>query len=139
MIQSQNKSHEKKISTLEGQLKSSSQQMTFATMKSTLAVGVTMIAGVNLMGTYFKGVIIAILPFEPFSLLRGITHRNIEGENYYECAYLFIYIMCTFIIRANVKKIFGIESFLLRSLDSKGCNVYVLASKIQTRMISKQY
>jgi hypothetical protein len=57
--------------------------MTFSSFKSHAIVGILMIAVINLIGSYFKGQVVAMLPFEPFSLLRGMTHRNIAGENYY--------------------------------------------------------
>jgi Na+/glutamate symporter len=79
VIQAQSKGHEKKISATEAQLKSLSQQMTFSSFKSHAVVGVLMIAVINLIGTYFSGHVVAQLPFEPFSLLRGITHRNLPG------------------------------------------------------------
>jgi hypothetical protein len=66
-----------------------------------------MIAVINMIGSYFQGQVVAMLPFEPFSLIRGITHRNIPGENYHEAAYLFPYILTAFIWRGNIKKIFG--------------------------------
>ena len=81
--------------------------MTFSSFKSHIIVGLLMIVVINLIGTYFNGQVVAILPFEPFSLMRGITHRNIVGENYYEAAYLFLYILTAFIWRNNIKKIFG--------------------------------
>ena len=73
-----------------------------------MIVGFLMIAVINLIGTYFSGQVVAMLPFEPFSLLQGITHRNIAGTNFYESAYLFPYILVAFIWRSNIKKIFGI-------------------------------
>lgn len=79
MIQSQAKSHEKKISQTEAQLKGLNQQMTFDSLKSNLLIGFIMIGVINTIGTYFQGNVVAILPFEPFSLLRGMTHRNIAG------------------------------------------------------------
>jgi hypothetical protein len=57
--------------------------MTFSSFKSHGIVGVLMIAVINLIGTFFSGSVIAMLPFEPFWLVRGITHRNIVGENFY--------------------------------------------------------
>ena len=66
-----------------------------------------MIEVINMIGSYFQGQVVAMLPFEPFSLIRGITHRNIAGENYHEAAYLFPYILTAFIWRGNIKKIFG--------------------------------
>ena len=53
--------------------------MTFSSMKSHMIVAVLMIAVINLIGSYFSGHVVAMLPFEPFSLLRGITHRNLAG------------------------------------------------------------
>lgn len=79
VIQAQNKGHEKKIAAVEGQLKALSQQMTFSSFKSHIIVGFLMIAVINVIGTYFSGQVVAMLPFEPFSLIRGITHRNIQG------------------------------------------------------------
>lgn len=76
-------------------------------MKNHVVVAVLMIAVINVIGTYFSGQVVAILPFEPFSLITGITHRNIEGTNYYESAYLLLYILVAFIWRNNLKKIFG--------------------------------
>jgi uncharacterized membrane protein (DUF106 family) len=110
VIQTQNKGHEKKITSVEGQLKALSQQMTFSSFKSHAIVGVLMIAVINLIGNYFSGSVIAMLPFEPFWLVRGITHRNITGENFYQCAYLFPYILVAFIWRSNLKKYFGLEA-----------------------------
>lgn len=51
--------------------------MFMKSITSNLLVGVLMIAVINVIGTYFQGIVIARLPFEPFSLLKGITHRNI--------------------------------------------------------------
>jgi hypothetical protein len=53
--------------------------MTFQSMKSNVAIAVIMIGVINLVGNYFSGKVVAHLPFEPFSLMRGITHRNIAG------------------------------------------------------------
>lgn len=107
MIQAQNKGHEKKIAAVEGQLKALSQQMTFSSFKSHAVVGILMIVVINMIGSYFQGQVVAMLPFEPFSLIRGITHRNISGENFHEAAYLLPYILTAFIWRTNIKKVFG--------------------------------
>ena len=72
-----------------------------------MIVGVLMIAVINIIGTYFSGKVVVMLPFEPFSLIQGITHRNIPGTNFYESAYLFPYILVGFVWRNNIKKIFG--------------------------------
>lgn len=49
----------------------------------------------------------AILPFEPFSLMRGVTHRGLSGSNWTECSYLFIHILGSIVFRTNLQKILG--------------------------------
>jgi hypothetical protein len=70
-----------------------------------------MIAVINVIGSYFGGQVVAILPFEPFGLIQGITHRNIPGDNFYQSAYLLPYILIAFVWRGNLKKILGTYGF----------------------------
>lgn len=56
--------------------------MMFNSIKCNLIIGVLMIAALNMVGTYFQGVVVVKLPFEPFSFIQGITHRNIAGTDY---------------------------------------------------------
>jgi hypothetical protein len=81
--------------------------MMFNSMKCNIIIAVMMIAMLNLVGTHFQGQVVAKLPFEPFGIIQGITHRGLEGSDFTECAYLFIYILSTFVLRNNIKKIFG--------------------------------
>ena len=109
MIQSQNKGFEKKLNNVEGQLKNLNQEMTMKNLKSNMLIGLLMVGFINYLGTIFKGIVVAKLPFEPMSFFQGITHRNLEGTDYTECSYLFIYILTTFVIRTNLKKILGFD------------------------------
>jgi hypothetical protein len=72
----------------------------------------------------YIGIVVAKLPFEPISLFRNITHRSINiyiyiyicisnildllGNDPTDCAYIFIYILFSFIVRGNIQKFFGI-------------------------------
>ena len=47
----------------------------------------------------FDGRVVAKLPFEPFALLRGISHRNLMGSDFTDCSFIFLYILCTMSIR----------------------------------------
>jgi hypothetical protein len=100
------------VHAVEDQLKKTGQQQMFNGMKTNVIIGLLMIAVLNLVGTNFQGQVVAKLPFEPFGMIQGITHRNIEGTDYTDCAYLFIYILSTFVLRTNIKKIFGICQFI---------------------------
>lgn len=47
----------------------------------------------------FDGRVVAFLPFQPISLVQNLTHRNLPGEDYTECSFIFLYILSTMSIR----------------------------------------
>lgn len=47
----------------------------------------------------FDGHVVAKLPFEPFSLIQGLSHRNLMGSDVTDCSFIFLYILCTMSIR----------------------------------------
>lgn len=47
----------------------------------------------------FDGRVVAKLPFVPLSYIQGLSHRNLLGEDYTECSFIFLYILCTMSIR----------------------------------------
>ena len=51
--------------------------------------------------------VVARLPFEPFPLVRGLSHRGLEGGDWYDCSFAFVYALCQMAIRANVTRFFG--------------------------------
>ena len=75
--QSQSKTYEKKLNTIESQFKNLNQEMTSYRMKSTLLIGLFMIIALSSFGTIFQGIVVAKLPFQPFFLIQGITHRGL--------------------------------------------------------------
>jgi len=56
----------------------------------------------------FDGKVVARLPFEPFSLVRGLSHRNLPGDDYYECSMMFFYVLCSMGLRSNLQKLLGV-------------------------------
>lgn len=44
----------------------------------------------------------AKLPFVPLSYIQGLSHRNLLGEDYTDCSFIFLYILCTMSIRQVV-------------------------------------
>jgi hypothetical protein len=50
---------------------------------------------------------VARLPFEPFGLLRSISHRNLPGSDWHDCSFTFIYVLCSISLRAFVVKALG--------------------------------
>ncbi|KRX05086.1 hypothetical protein PPERSA_06720 [Pseudocohnilembus persalinus] len=106
----QQKSYKKKLAQLENTLKNYNQEMSSFRMKSTFIIALFMIITVNSFGTMFQGIVMAKLPFHPFSLFQGITHRGLMGDDYTDCSYLFLYILSAYVVRTNIQKIFGFEA-----------------------------
>jgi len=88
VAQSQAKSHEKKLTTIENQVKALNQEMTTYRMKSTFLIGLFLIIMMSALGSEFQGnvqffffnlvgVVVARLPFQPIFLIQGLTHRGI--------------------------------------------------------------
>ena len=85
--------------------------MTFFRMKSTFLIGLMMIIILSSLGNAFSGmfmvscsyniigIVVAKLPFQPFFLISGLTHRGLLGNDYTDASYLCIYILTSFILR----------------------------------------
>lgn len=54
----------------------------------------------------FDGRVVAKLPFIPISWLQGLSHRNLMGDDYTDCSFIFLYILCTMSIRQVSRQIF---------------------------------
>lgn len=52
-----------------------------------------------LLSYRFDGRVVAKLPFIPLSYIQGVSHRNLLGEDYTDCSFIFLYILCTMSIR----------------------------------------
>lgn len=55
----------------------------------------------------FDGRVVAKLPFIPISMVQGLSHRNLPGEDYTDCSFIFLYVLCTMFIRQNIQKMLG--------------------------------
>eukprot|EP01100_Stratorugosa_tubuloviscum_P015411 TRINITY_DN887_c0_g1_i2.p1 TRINITY_DN887_c0_g1~~TRINITY_DN887_c0_g1_i2.p1 ORF type:complete len:182 (+),score=69.65 TRINITY_DN887_c0_g1_i2:104-649(+) len=97
----------KKLDRFEETLKTTSRELNLFRMKSTFAVIFSMMAIYSLLTSWFDGRVVAKLPFEPIGFIRGLTHRNLAGIDYYDCSFAFFYVLCSMAIRPNIQKFFG--------------------------------
>ena len=74
-----------------------------------LLVALLSIVFIRLMYSYFEGVVVAKLPFQPASFLSGLTHYGLPGENMRECSMTFIYVLCNLTFGNYVKKVLALE------------------------------
>ena len=66
----------------------------------------------------FEGRVVAKLPFEPILWIRGLSHRNLSGDDFTDCSFIFLYVLCTMSIRQVIKfSMNSISSFWLMHLS----------------------
>jgi uncharacterized membrane protein (DUF106 family) len=95
------------VTLLDETVKNKQREMQMVRMKSTVFVGVILIGTFGLLNHLYEGQPVARLPFEPFSLLRSISHRGLSGNDFYQCSMTFLYVLCSVGIRANITKYLG--------------------------------
>ena len=98
----------KKVAALEAELASRNRELSMSKMQSTFVVGLSMLAVFGLLNNLFEGVAVAKLPFEPFGLLRSMSHRGLGGSDFTDASVTFIYILCSLSVRANVQRYMGL-------------------------------
>lgn len=114
------KQHKKKIERDEEKLKNNNRDLSLVKMKSMLATGFAFTALLSMFNSIFDGRIVARLPFLPISWIQGLSHRNLPGDDYTECSFIFLYILCTMSIRQNIQKLLGFAPSRAASKQSGG-------------------
>lgn len=93
------KQQKKKIEREEERLKNNNRDLSLVKMKSMFAIGFAFTALLSMFNSIFDGRVVARLPFTPISWIQGLSHRNLPGDDYTECSFIFLYILCTMSIR----------------------------------------
>uniref|UniRef100_A0A1I7Z994 Calcium load-activated calcium channel n=1 Tax=Steinernema glaseri TaxID=37863 RepID=A0A1I7Z994_9BILA len=99
--------NKRKIEREEDRLKATNRELSLIKMKSMLAIGFAFTALLSTLNSIFEGRVVAKLPFTPLYFLQGLSHRNLSGNDFTDCSFIFLYILCTMTVRQNLQKIFG--------------------------------
>ncbi len=59
------------------------------------------------INSQYSGLIVAELPFEPWGMVSGMSHRSIEGENMKNVGMFFIYSLLLMSFRGTFSKLLG--------------------------------
>lgn len=101
------KQQKKKIERGEERLKNNNRDLLLVKMKSVFATCFTFAALFSMFNSIFDGKVVARLPFVPISWIQGVSHVNLPGDDYTECSFIFLYILCTMSIKQNIQKMLG--------------------------------
>ncbi|KAL0212839.1 hypothetical protein RCL1_006465 [Eukaryota sp. TZLM3-RCL] len=99
----------KKFQKIESQLKQEHRNVQMTKAKGTFFLGIIMIFVYKVLASKLDGEVVAVLPFEPLKLIRGITHRRLDGFDWTHCSMSFIYALCSASLRANIVKLTGFQ------------------------------
>merc|ERR1712002_1081109 len=102
------RSVKKKLERQEEKLKNNNRDLSLVKMKSMFAIGFAFTALLSMFNSIFDGKVVAKLPFVPISLIQNLSHRNLSGDDYTDCSFIFLYILCTMAIRQNIQKMLGL-------------------------------
>jgi len=119
---------DKKVDRFEESLKNANRDMAMVKMKSTFVVGFALLSLIGVLQYNFDGKVVAKLPFEPISILTGISHRGLSGNDFTECSAIFFYILCSLSIRANIQKLLGTSSNISMTSSSHAIYPFLSAS-----------
>ncbi|XP_046754155.1 calcium load-activated calcium channel isoform X2 [Gallus gallus] len=108
ITESAGRQQKKKIERQEEKLKNNNRDLSMVRMKSMFAIGFCFTALMGMFNSIFDGRVVAKLPFIPLSYIQGLSHRNLLGEDYTDCSFIFLYILCTMSIRQNIQKMLGL-------------------------------
>lgn len=101
------KSNKKKIDRFESSLKDANNSLFMSKIWVTLTLMMTLVLVFGLLNNLFDGKAVAKLPFKPLNLVKGITHRNLPGDDVTDCSMAFLYMLCSISIRQNLQKLLG--------------------------------
>ena len=106
-IKGTSKHIDKKVKQQENELKYKSFDMMKTKMISMFIIGLFTIFFISLFNGLFQGIVVAKLPFVPFKLISGMSHRGILSNDLTDRSFIFLYILCNISFRPIIQKLLG--------------------------------
>ncbi|GJQ09259.1 hypothetical protein GpartN1_g1050.t1 [Galdieria partita] len=101
------RAQEKKINNLEESVKAASADLNRSKMKVNLAISALYFIFYRFLNALFQRQVMAKLPFVPIKWLWGMTHRSLEGNDYTDCSFVFLYTLASMFLKAIISKAIG--------------------------------
>ena len=106
-IKAKSKQLDKKIKQQENELKYMGYEMMKIKFISMIIIGLFTFFFISLFNGLFQGIVVAKIPFVPFKLLRGLSHRGILSNDFTDCSFIFLYVLCNISFRPIIQKMLG--------------------------------
>ena len=94
---------DKKIKQQENELKYMGFEMMKIKFISMIIIGLFTFFFISLFNGLFQGIVVAKIPFVPFKLLRGLSHRGILSNDFTDCSFVFLYLLCNISFRPIIQ------------------------------------
>merc|ERR1711894_829995 len=105
------RTQKRKMERDEERLKSTNRDLMLVKMKSMFAIGFAFTSLLSMFNSIFDGKVVAKLPFTPVSWIQGLSHRNLMGQDFTDCSFIFLYIPVHHVDSSKHSKSIGICSF----------------------------
>ncbi|KAJ1982230.1 Calcium load-activated calcium channel [Dimargaris cristalligena] len=104
------KRRERRLEELRKQIKTNQSRASGMTMRLSLMTAALQIAAFYVLGSVLlPGVTVAKLPFEPFGLVQGLSHRGLEGDNPTDCSPVFLFVVASLFTKAAIQRYFNLS------------------------------
>jgi uncharacterized membrane protein (DUF106 family) len=98
---------DKKLIQLEKQFELCNRDLMQLNSRSGMLTAIMHMLAFFSLKTHYDGIVVARLPFEPFGFIKGISHRNLPGNDVTHCGMIFLYMLCSMGIKPNLQRMLG--------------------------------
>lgn len=100
----------KKVKRLENDLKTMSQTFTMKSARARLlSAGFVFIMN-RVLRSAFESVVVAKIPFVPFGFASKLTHSGLDGQDFTEGGFSFVYFLTAILFQELINRLFGFQT-----------------------------
>ncbi|PIA13449.1 hypothetical protein COEREDRAFT_24990, partial [Coemansia reversa NRRL 1564] len=88
------KHRQRRIEGIEAQLSAARSKASSIQLRNMLVVGLVQVASIYCVNSWYNGLVVGVLPFEPLAMFRGLTHRGLtEDSPANACSATFVFVL----------------------------------------------
>ncbi|KAJ2808836.1 hypothetical protein H4R20_000578 [Coemansia guatemalensis] len=99
------KHRQRRIEGIETQLSSARSKASSIQLRNMLVVGLVQVASIYCVNSWYSGMVVGVLPFEPLAMFRGLTHRGLpEDSPANACSATFVFVLGGLMFKAMLDR-----------------------------------